>query len=53
MAEKTYEQSDSDLKAVKDRLKAGKVTREDLQVLTNLVERTEQAAKQLRAAIVE
>ena len=51
--EKTYEHSDHDLKAVKDRLKAGKVTREDLQVLTNLVERTEKAAKQLRAAIVE
>jgi hypothetical protein len=47
------EYSDNDLKALRERLKAGKVTQQDLQALANLAERTEQAAKQLRAALAE
>jgi hypothetical protein len=45
--------SSDELAALRERLKAGKVTREDLQVLADLAERTEQAAKQLRAALAE
>lgn len=41
------------LDQVKENLRAGRLEREDLEILENLVERTELAAKQLRAAIVE
>jgi hypothetical protein len=47
------EHSNAELAEVKKKLKAGKLDAKDLAVLESLVERTEQAAKQLRAAIVE
>lgn len=45
--------SDDELKQIKTKLKQGKLAPADLQVLEGLIERTEKAAKQLRAAIVE
>jgi hypothetical protein len=47
------EPSPADLAALKQRLKSGKVTTEDVKCLEELVEKTEQSAKNLRAAIVE
>jgi hypothetical protein len=41
------------LSELKKRLLAGKLAPEDLETLKNLVEKTEEAAKNLRAAIVE
>jgi hypothetical protein len=45
--------SERDLHEIKSRLKAGRLEPGDIKVLESLVERTERAAKQLRAAIVE
>lgn len=45
--------SDKQLNDVKTRLKVGKLTHEDIKVLEGLVIKTEEAAKSLRAAIVE
>jgi hypothetical protein len=45
--------SDERLSQVRANLKAGKLEREDIEVLEAIVERTEAAARQLRAAIVE
>lgn len=45
--------TEAELAEVKQKLKAGKLEKKDLAVLEGLVERTEQAAKRLRAAIVE
>lgn len=45
--------TDTDLSAIKSRLKAGQLSPTDLDALKSLVERTEAAAKNLRAAIVE
>jgi len=45
--------SDRELQEIKARLKAGKMEQKDLKVLQSLVERTEHAAKQLRAALAE
>ena len=44
---------DERLQQLKEKLKAGRLEPKDLEVLEQLVERTEFAAKQLRAAIVE
>lgn len=49
----THEHTDNELSEIKKKLKSGKLDRKDLEVLESLVERTERAAKQLRAAIVE
>lgn len=49
----THEHTDNELSEIKKKLKSGKLDRRDLEVLESLVERTERAAKQLRAAIVE
>jgi hypothetical protein len=48
-----YEASDEHLARIKQALKAGRLEPEDLKVLERLVERTEQATRQLRAAVVE
>lgn len=48
-----HEPTDGELVQLKAKLKAGKLAPEDLKALVGLVERTEKAAKQLRAAIVE
>jgi hypothetical protein len=40
-------------KNLKERLKAGRLTTSDLKTITRLIEKTELAAKNLRAAIVE
>jgi len=48
-----HEHNDERLSRVKANLKAGKLERDDIQVLEAIVERTEAAARQLRAAIVE
>jgi hypothetical protein len=53
MADAKSEIDKVDLDAVKSRLKAGKLTADDLRVLETLVTRTEAATKMLRAAIVE
>jgi hypothetical protein len=45
--------NDDRLSQVKANLKAGRLEREDISVLEAIVERTELAARQLRAAIVE
>jgi len=50
---KKHDPTDHELKQIKAKLKAGKLDPSDLKVLGALVERTETAAKQLRAAIVE
>ena len=47
------EPTTAELTQLKTKLKAGKLAPEDLKALVCLVERTEKAAKQLRAAIVE
>jgi hypothetical protein len=47
------EPSDDELKHIKAKLKKGALAPADLLVLEGLIERTEKAAKQLRAAIVE
>jgi hypothetical protein len=47
------EPSDDELKKIKAKLKQGALAPADLLVLQGLIERTEKAAKQLRAAIVE
>ncbi|WP_128575813.1 hypothetical protein [Pseudomonas piscis] len=47
------EPTNAELTQLKAKLKAGKLAPEDLKALVGLVERTEKAAKQLRAAIVE
>ncbi|MGE8412515.1 MAG: hypothetical protein ACN6QY_09145 [Pseudomonas sp.] len=47
------EPTNVELTQLKAKLKAGKLAPEDLKALVGLVERTEKAAKQLRAAIVE
>lgn len=44
---------DERLQQVKEKLKAGRLEPKDLEVLEQLVARTELAAKQLRAAVVE
>lgn len=41
------------LSQVKENLRSGRLERDDLDVLKHLIERTELATKQLRAAIVE
>jgi hypothetical protein len=45
--------SDSEISSIKQKLKSGKLEKADLEALQSLVERTEHATKQLRAAIVE
>ncbi len=45
--------SDSEIVAIKKKLKSGKLEPSDLKTLESLVERTELATKKLRAAIVE
>lgn len=45
--------NERELSAIKTRLKAGRLEPTDLNALKTLVERTELAAKNLRAAIVE
>ena len=45
--------TEKDLSAIKARLKEGRLEKSDLRALEQLVERTELAAKHLRAAIVE
>jgi hypothetical protein len=45
--------TDAELAAIKKKLKAGRLDKEDLEALEALVERTEHATKKLRAAIVE
>ena len=52
MAERN-EPTEQELKAVKQKLLAGKLETRDLEILKGIVERTEIAAKQLRAAVVE
>jgi hypothetical protein len=47
------EHSESELAEVRKKLKAGKLEHADIKTLETLVERAEQAAKKLRAAIVE
>lgn len=47
------EPSDSELSQLKSKLKAGKLTAEDLNALKGLIERAEKATTNLRAAIVE
>ncbi|MCV7227686.1 hypothetical protein [Mycolicibacterium komossense] len=47
------EQATENLSKVRENLKAGKLDAKDLKVLEHLVERTEAATSQLRAAIVE
>jgi hypothetical protein len=47
------EPTDAELAAIKKKLKAGTLDKQDLEALEGLVERTEHAAKKLRAAIVE
>jgi hypothetical protein len=44
---------DERLSDIKEKLKAGRLEKEDLQALESLVERTEAATRMLRAAIVE
>jgi hypothetical protein len=51
--ERSNEPEDDELARIKQSLKAGTVSPDDLQVLKNLVERTERAATQLRAALIE
>jgi hypothetical protein len=48
-----HEPSDAELAELKKRLKAGKLEGNDLKILESLVERTEQATRKLRAAVVE
>lgn len=48
-----HEIEDERLRQVKEKLRAGRLEAGDLEVLEQLVVRTESAAKQLRAAIVE
>jgi hypothetical protein len=49
----THDPNEKELSAIKARLKSGKLDPTDLRALKTLVERTELAAKNLRAAIVE
>lgn len=49
----SHEPSTHDLANIKARLKGGKLETADFAAIKSLVERTEQAAKNLRAAIVE
>jgi hypothetical protein len=53
MASQGQQPSADELKALKERLKNGKLGPNDLKTLEKLVEHTEEAAKKLRAAIVE
>jgi|GEM_PF-5744856 len=53
MASRDKDQSWDDLDEVKKRLKAGKLTQDDLDVLEDLIKRAEESTKKLRAAIVE
>jgi hypothetical protein len=48
-----FEVNEERLAGIKEALKAGRLDPEDLRALERLVERTEQATRQLRAAIVE
>jgi hypothetical protein len=48
-----HQHSEERLAQVKANLKAGKLDPEDIHVLEAIVERTEAATQQLRAAIVE
>jgi hypothetical protein len=52
MAERR-EPTDVEIDEVKRKLKSGKLEKKDLEVLEALVERSESAAKKLRAAVVE
>lgn len=42
-----------DLAAIKERLRGGKITKDDLKVLQSLIERAEKSTQLIRAAIVE
>jgi len=53
MAEEAHKIDDERLRQIKENLKAGQLEAEDLRALESLVERTEAATRQLRAAIVE
>lgn len=45
--------SGSDLTKLKERLRAGKITKADLKRISSLISKTEKAASELRAAVVE
>jgi hypothetical protein len=47
------EPTEAELTEIKQKLKSGSLSPADLKVLQGLIERTERAAQQLRAAIVE
>ena len=44
---------ESELKAIRERLMAGKLSEEDIKAIAEIVERVEAATKALRAAVVE
>ena len=51
--ESSYDRPESELREIQERLRGGKLTDEDVKVLTQLAVEVERASKALRAAIAE